>query len=82
MSFPMHAKESIAMHFQFDEFGHILSDVKKPILTMTDNKFLKWLLQNIQFPQKSGNLCYQAPQFIFVLEQYVFKNQQVTISVV
>ena len=40
MSLTMYAKEFLAMHFAFDEFGHILWGAKKPIIVMTDNKAL------------------------------------------
>ena len=40
MSLTMYAKEFLAMHFAFDEFGHILLGAKKPIIVMTDNKAL------------------------------------------
>ena len=35
MSLTMYAKEFLAMHFAFDEFGHILWGAKKPIIVMT-----------------------------------------------
>ena len=40
MSLTMYAKEILAMQFAFDEFGHILWGLKKPIIVMTDNKAL------------------------------------------
>ena len=40
MSLTMYAKEFLAKHFAFDEFGHILWGAKKPINGMTDNKAL------------------------------------------
>ena len=40
MSLTMYAKEVLAMHFAFDEFGHNLWGAKKPIIVMTDNKAL------------------------------------------
>ena len=40
ISLTMYAKEFLAMHFAFDEFGHILWGAKKPIIVMTDNNDL------------------------------------------
>ena len=45
MSLTMFAKEFLAMHFAFNEFGHILWRAKKPIIVMTDKKALTRFFQ-------------------------------------
>ena len=50
MSLTMYAKEFLAMHFAFDEFGHILWGAKKPIIVMTDNKALTRFFQAKHIP--------------------------------
>ena len=68
MSLTMYAKEFLAMHFAFDEFGHILWGVKKPIIVMTDNKALTRFFQAKQIPPKTiWNFCDQTLQFNFIL---------------
>ena len=50
MSLTMYAKEFLAMHFAFDEFGHILWGAKKPIIVMTDNKALTRFFSGEAYP--------------------------------
>ena len=50
MSLTMYVKEFLAMHFAFDEFGHILWVAKKPIIVMTDNKALTRFFQAKPIP--------------------------------
>ena len=38
MSLTMYAKEFLAMHFAFEECGHILGGAMKPIIVMTERK--------------------------------------------
>ena len=38
MSLALYAKGVLAMHFAFDEFAHIIWEVKKPTIVLTDNK--------------------------------------------
>ena len=63
----MYAKEFLAMHFAFDEFGHILWGSKKPIIVMTDNKALTRFFQAKHFPPSFWNFCDQTLQFNFLL---------------
>ena len=67
MSLTMYAKEFLAMHFAFDEFAHILWEVKKPTIVTTDNKALTRFFQSKRIPPKLWNHCDQAHQFDFVL---------------
>ena len=50
MSLTMYAKELLAMHFAFDEFGHILWGAQKLIIVMTDNKALTRFFQARHIP--------------------------------
>ena len=52
MSLSMYAKEFLAMHFAFEEFGHILWGLKKPTIVMTENKPLTRFFQAKQVPPK------------------------------
>ena len=65
MSLTMYAKEFLAMHFAFDEFGHILWGAKKPIIVMTDNKALTRFFQAKHIPPSLWNFCDQTLQFKF-----------------
>ena len=67
MSLTMYAKEFLAMHFAFDEFGHILWGAKKPIIVMTDNKALTRFFQAKHIPPSLWNFCDQTLQFNFIL---------------
>ena len=67
MSLTMYAKEFLAMHFAFDEFGHILWGAKKPIIVMTDNKALTRFFQAKHIPPSLWNFCDQTLQFNFLL---------------
>ena len=67
MSLTMYAKEFLAMHFAFDEFGHILWGAKKPMIVMTDNKELTRFVQAKHIPPSLWNFCDQTLQFIFIL---------------
>ena len=67
MSLTMYAKEFLAMHFAFDEFGHILWSAKKPIIVMTDNKALSRFFQAKHIPPSIWNFCDQTLQFNFFL---------------
>ena len=67
MSLTMYAKEFLAMHFAFDEFGHILWGTKKPIIVMTDNKALTRFFQANHIPPSLWNFCDQTLQFNFLL---------------
>ena len=67
MSLTMYAKEFLAMHFAFDEFGHILCCAKKPIIVMTDNKALTRFFQAKHIPPSLWNFCDQTLQFNFIL---------------
>ena len=67
MSLTMYAKEFLAMHFAFDEFGHILWGSKKPIIVMTDNKALTRFFQAKHIPPSLWNFCDQTLQFNFIL---------------
>ena len=57
----------LAMHFAFDEFGHILWGAKKPIIVMTDNKALTRFFQAKHIPPSLWNFCDQTLQFNFLL---------------
>ena len=50
MSLTMYAKDFMAMHFVFDEVGHILWGAKKPLIVMTDNKALTCFFQTKHIP--------------------------------
>ena len=63
MSLTMYAKEFLAMHFAFDEFGHILWGAKKPIIVMTDNKDLTRFFKAKHIPPSLWNFCDQTLQF-------------------
>ena len=68
MSLTMYVKEFLAMHFAFDEFGHILWGAKKPIVVMTDNKALTRFFQAAKhIPPSLWDICDQTLQFNFVL---------------
>ena len=67
MSLTRYAKEFLAMHFAFDEFGHILWGAKKPIIVMTDNKALTRFFQAKHIPPSPWNFCDQTLQFNFIL---------------
>ena len=67
MSLTMYAKEFLAMHFAFDEFGHILWDAKEPIIVMTDNEALTRFFQAKHIPPSLWNFCDQTLQFNFIL---------------
>ena len=67
MSLTMYAKEFLAMHFAFDEFGHILWGAKKPIIVMTDNKALTRFFQAKHIPPSLWNFCDQTLQFSFFI---------------
>ena len=69
MSLTMYAKEFLAMHFAFDEFGHILWGAKKPIIVMRDNKALTRFFhsQVKHIPPSLWNYCDQTLQFNFIL---------------
>ena len=67
MSITMYAKEFLAMHFAFDEFGHILWGAKKPIIVMTDNKALTRFFQAKHISPSLWNFCDQTLQFNFIL---------------
>ena len=55
MSLTMYAKKFLAMHFAFDEFGHIFWGAKKPIIVMTDNKALTRFFQAKHIPPSLWN---------------------------
>ena len=67
MSLTKYAKEFLAMHFAFDEFGHILWGVKKPTIVLTDNTALPRLFQAKQIPPKLWNFCDQILQLDVIL---------------
>ena len=67
MSLTMYAKEVLAVHFAFDEFGHILWSAKKPIIVMTDNKALTRFFQAKHIPPSLWKFCDQTLQFNFLL---------------
>ena len=67
MSLSVYAKEFLAMHFAFNEFGHILWGAKKPVIVMPDNKALTRFFQVKQIPAKLWNFCDQALQVHFIL---------------
>ena len=67
MSLTMYAKEFLAMHFAFDEFGHLLWGAKKPIIVITDNKALTRFFQVKHIPPSLWNFCDQTLQFNFIL---------------
>ena len=66
MSLTMYA-EFLAMHFAFDEFGHILWGAMKPIIVMTDNKALTRFFRAKHIPPSLWNFCDQTLQFNFIL---------------
>ena len=66
-SLTMYAKEFLAMHFAFNEFGHVLWGAKKPIMVMTDKKPLTRFFQAKHIPPSLWNFCDQTLQFNFVL---------------
>ena len=67
MSLTMYAKQFLAMHFAFDESGHILWGAKKPIIVMTDNKALTRFFWAKHIPPSLWNFCDQTLQFNFLL---------------
>ena len=71
MSLTMYAKEFLAMHFAFDEFGHILWGAKKSIIVMIDNKALTRFFQAKHIPPSLWKFCDQTLQFNFILAQGV-----------
>ena len=67
MSLTMYTEEFLAMHFAFDEFGHILWGAKKPIIVMTDNEALTRFFRAKHIPPSLWNFCDQTLQFNFIL---------------
>ena len=67
MSLTIYAKEFLAMHFAFNEFGHILWAVKKPVIVMTDNMALTKFIQAKQIPSKLCKFYDQALQVHLIL---------------
>ena len=67
MSLTRYAKEFLAMHYAFDEVGHILWGAKKPIIVLTDNKALTRFFQAKHIPPSLWNFCDQNLQFNFLL---------------
>ena len=67
MSLTMYAKNFLAIHFAFDELGHILWGAKKPITVMTDNKALTRFFQAKQILPSLWIFCDQTLQFTFSL---------------
>ena len=65
MSLTMYAKEFLAMHFAFDEFGHIMWGAKKPIIVMTDRRALTRFFQAKHIPPSLWKFCDQTLQFSF-----------------
>ena len=65
MSLTMYAKEFLAMHFAFDEFGHILWGAKQPIIVMTDNKALTRFFQAKHIPPFLWNFVINCFSSIF-----------------
>ena len=63
----MYAEEFLAMHFAFDEYGHILCGAKKPKMVMTDNKALTRFFQAKHIPLPLWNFCDQTLPFNFIL---------------
>ena len=57
MSLTLYAKEFLAMHFAFDEFGHIFWSAKKPIIVMTDKKALTRFFQAKDIPPSIWSFC-------------------------
>ena len=59
----MYAKEFLAIHLAYDEFGHILRGTKKPIIVRTENKALTRFFQAKQIPRRfdflGSNLTFQ-----------------------
>ena len=77
MSLTMYAKEFLAMHFAFDEFGHILWCAKKPIIVMTDNKALTRFFQAKHIPASFWNFCDQMLQFNCLLAHEIRPEDRV-----
>ena len=67
MSPTMYAKEFLSIHFAFDEFAHILWEVKEPTIVVTDKKALTRFFLSKRIPPKLLNYCDQALQIDFVL---------------
>ena len=79
MSLTMYAKEFLAMHFAFDEFGHILWGAKKPIIVKTDNKALTRFFQAKHIPPSLWNFCDQtlhSVNLMSTLFQKLHKNRK------
>ena len=63
LSLTMYAKEFLTMHFAFDEFAHILWEVKTPTIVTTDSKAQNRFFQSKRFPPKLWNHCDQELHF-------------------
>ena len=66
MTLTMYAQDFLAMHFTFDEFGHVFWSVKKPFKFLADNKILSPFFHTKQIPPKLRNVCDHALQFNFI----------------
>ena len=55
MSSTIYASEFLGMNFAFDEFGHLLWEVKKPAIVMAFNEAINRSLRAKQIPRKFWN---------------------------
>ena len=70
----LYAKEFLAKHFVFKEFGHIFWGTPKPVIILTDNKSVTRFFQTKIIPPPLWNACDFVIQFNFTIAHIPGKN--------
>ena len=63
----IYAKEFLAIHFAFSEFGHLMWGSTFPVIVFTDNRAVTRFFQTKMIPPPLWNACDYVLQFNFVI---------------
>ena len=72
----IYAKEFLAIHYAFKEFGHIFWGTPQPVIILTDNKSVTRFFQTKIIPPPLWNACDFVIQFNFVIAHIPGKNNR------
>ena len=70
----IYTKEFLAIFFAFKEFGHIFWGTPKPVIILTDNKWVTQFFQTKIIPPSLWNACDHVIQFNFTIAHIPGKN--------
>ena len=71
----IYAKEFLAIYYALNEFVHVFWGMRKPTMTLTDNKSVRQFFHSTIIPPPLWNACDYMIQFSFIIADIPGTNQ-------